>query len=309
METNRKKVREKWLANRFDLEKTRRKRQRKRGYLPRFWKLFDALIHVFGELLKLAGLYNKAHQRALDIRIRNVELRFPCLPVAFDGYRILHLTDLHLDIVPGFEDIIIKKIKNTDADICILSGDYRKDTSGHFKQVIRPMEKLVQAINAPDGIFATLGNHDTYLMMKPMSQTGINIITNETLRIEKDHQHIYITGVDDVHYYFSPAALDCLKEEINGFKIAVVHSPELYDVAAENNYDLYLCGHTHAGQICLPGGKPLITHLMNGKRFYRGLWKSGEMTGYTGSGTGTSGIPVRINTESEITLFTLKCCS
>jgi len=64
-----------------------------------------------------------------------------------------------------------------------------------------------------------------------------------------------------------------------------------------------------AGQICLPGGKPLITHLSNGKKFYKDVWKYKAMTGFTGSGTGTSGIPVRYNSKSEITLITLKRAS
>ena len=168
------------------------------------------------------------------------------------------------------------------------------------------MKKLKAGISVKNGIFATLGNHDSYLMVKPMCNMGIKILTNETIQITRNKENISITGIDDVHYYFSQEALTALSNKVEGFKIALVHSPELFDVAADNNYSLYLCGHTHAGQICLPGGKPLITHLSNGKKFYRNVWKYKAMTGFTGNGTGTSGIPVRFNSKSEIALITLK---
>jgi predicted MPP superfamily phosphohydrolase len=93
--------------------------------------------------------------------------------------------------------------------------------------------------------------------------------------------------------------------EADNYKIAIVHAPSLYDVVAANGYRLYLCGHTHGGQICLPGGRPVIVHLRHGRQFYRGLWRHEQMTGYTGQGAGTVGIPLRFNTESEITLFRL----
>ena len=304
--TDRKEIQERWLANRFNLEKTRRKRQRNKGILPRFWKLFNDLITVFGQVLKITGFYNQGLKNALDIKLKSLELFFPNLPANFHGYTILHLTDLHLDIVKNLEDKIIQILRNQHVDLCVMTGDYRRETSGEFRQILKPMEKIMAHISAKDGTLVTLGNHDTYLMVKPFMEMGFNVITNETIRIEKKSQFISITGIDDVHYYFSEDAIKALSQKTEGFKITLIHSPELYDVAAKNNYDLYLCGHTHAGQICLPGGIPLIKHLSNGKKYYKGLWKYKHMKGYTGSGTGTSGIPIRYNSDSEITLITLK---
>ncbi len=304
--TERKEIQKRWLANRFDLEKTRRKKQRNRGILPRFWKLFNNLITIFGQFLKVIGFYEQGLKNALDIKLNSFELSFPNLPGNFHGYTILHLTDLHLDIVNNLEDEIIRVLRNNHVDLCVMTGDYRRETYGEFRQILKPMKKLMAHISAKDGILLTLGNHDTYLMVKPLVKMGFNVITNETIRIEKKSQFISITGIDDVHYYYSEDAVKALSQKIEGFKITLIHSPELYDVAADNNYDLYLCGHTHAGQICLPGGIPVITHLSNGKKFYKGLWEYKNMKGYTGNGTGTSGIPVRYNSESEITLITLK---
>ena len=93
--------------------------------------------------------------------------------------------------------------------------------------------------------------------------------------------------------------------EPEGFKIALIHSPEFVDAAAENGFQLYLAGHTHGGQVCLPGGWPIITHMTRYRRYARGLWRHGEMVGYTSTGVGVSGLPVRFNTRGEVALITL----
>jgi predicted MPP superfamily phosphohydrolase len=89
---------------------------------------------------------------------------------------------------------------------------------------------------------------------------------------ERAGQKILITGTDDPYRYYTIQELRALETSGYDFKIALVHTSELYDLAAENNYDLYLCGHTHGGQICLFNGKPLITHQYEGSRFVKGLW-------------------------------------
>jgi predicted MPP superfamily phosphohydrolase len=305
--TDLKSGREIWLSKRFDLEKCRRKRQRRGAIVPKLWLIFDELINLFGVFLRVLGKYKKANELALDVKLRHISLNFPNLPEKFDGYRILHLTDLHLDIAIEFEKKIITAIQGTKADLCVITGDFRRDTKGGFEQILEPLKNLISHINVKDGIYATLGNHDTYLMVRPFENMGIRVLTNESEKIGRNGEHIHLTGVDDVHYYYTTDATKALWQDIPGFKIALVHSPELYDVAGDNEYSLYLCGHTHAGQVCLPGGKALITHLQNGKEFYKGLWKYKNMTGFTGSGTGTSGIPVRINSHSEAVIITLHC--
>ncbi|MFP4055062.1 MAG: metallophosphoesterase, partial [Phycisphaerae bacterium] len=100
--------------------------------------------------------------------------------------------------------------------------------------------------------------------------------------------------------------VDALQEASDRFTLAMVHSPEFYSQAAEAGVDLYLCGHTHAGQVCLPGGRAVITHLHRGKRYLQGLWKYRGMTGFTNSGAGCSGLPVRFFTRPEIAVLTLR---
>ena len=86
----------------------------------------------------------------------------------------------------------------------------------------------------------------------------------------------------------------------------LIHSAELADVAADAGFSLYLAGHTHGGQICLPGGIPIITHMSCHRHYASGLWRHGSMIGYTTTGIGVSGLPVRFNTRGEAVLITLR---
>ena len=142
-------------------------------------------------------------------------------------------------------------------------------------------------------------------MADPLEKMGLTMLINETCEIVRQGKSISLTGLDDPHDYYTPEAGQALCHTNDNFKIALIHTPELYDLAADNGYNLYLAGHTHGGQICLPCGIPLVLHLERGHRFSRGLWQYKKMTGYTGQGVGTVGIPIRFNTISEITLFTL----
>jgi len=143
-------------------------------------------------------------------------------------------------------------------------------------------------------------------MVEQLEEMGVTLLANETITLQKQKDTLVITGIDDPHYYFTPQVISTLNEPNEGFKIILVHTPEIYDMAADKGYRLYLCGHTHGGQICLPGGVPIITHLNFGKEYYRGLWRYNEMLGYTNSGCGSVGIPVRFNSPGEIAIIRLK---
>lgn len=295
-----------WLSTRAHLESGRYKYRSSGKRSKSRWSLFAKLLNIFVLLLKLSNLYKKGVKNAKNIHINKFTLEFPDLPEKFDGYKLLHLSDLHLDTLPGIEDIIIEKVQNLKYDLCVITGDYRKNTLGSFKQIINPLKKIVSTIKRKAGVVAILGNHDTYLMLKQFGKMGITLLANESISINKGNEKITISGIDDPFYYYTDQAVNALEEDIPGFKIALVHTSELFKIAEQNAYNLYLCGHTHGGQICLPGGIPLITHQFDGKKFYKGLWDFKNMKGYTSQGCGTSGIPIRFYSQSEITLFTLK---
>ncbi len=272
----------------------------------RFWQLFKLLIKLFGTLLKLTGLYQRGRRNALDIRLTRLDLAFPELPAAFDGFTILQLTDLHVDALPEALAAARKHAAEVEVDLCVLTGDYRYRVQGPHEQILPDMRELVAAVRARHGICAILGNHDCADMVPAFEALGITMLINESLSLERGGEAIHLTGTDDVHYFYSGAARTALGEAPNGFRIALVHSPELADVAAGSGFQLYLTGHTHGGQICLPGGRPILTHLSCHRRYARGLWRHGGMQGYTSTGVGISALPVRFNNRGEVVLITLR---
>jgi predicted MPP superfamily phosphohydrolase len=306
-EQKRKEKRIIWAANRsvLELDKFKRKQSGKRSKSR--WNLFRKLLKIFVFILKTTGYYRKGYGNAKHIIPKQIKLKFRNLLKAFDGYKILHLSDLHLDSIPGFAGLIIDKIKDLEYDICLMTGDYRKGESGSFNSIMKPFMILTKNINAKDGIFAVLGNHDTYLMSQYEEESGTTLLVNESIEIEKEGQKILITGTDDPFRYYTEQALLALetKHLKHPFKICLVHTSELFKLAEENKYDLYLCGHTHGGQICLPGGIPIISHQFEGKNFTKGKWNYKTLTGYTSKGAGVSGIPVRFNCYGEVTVIEL----
>lgn len=294
-----------WATTRSILETDIYKRKRSGKKSKSHWNLFVKLLNGFEFGLKVLGLYEKGIENAKNVKVHTVKLYFPNLPPAFEGYRILHLSDLHIDSIPDFDRILIDKIKDLEYDLCVLTGDYRKSTAGGFKGIMRPMYRLSRYLRPKDTTLAILGNHDTYLMSNYEEQLNVNMLINENAVIERGKEKIMITGTDDPFRYYTDQAIAALESTNGDFKIALIHTAELIDIAEANHYDLYLCGHTHGGQICLPNGKPLITHQFEGNNFYSGQWKYKSMTGYTSLGCGVSGLPVRFNSTGEIALIEL----
>ena len=294
-----------WAVNRSVMENMGLSLKKSGRKSKSHWNLFVVLLKFFALLLKITGYYKKGYGNAKTISVNEITLKYPNLPSAFNGFRILHLSDLHIDSIPGFAAHIIDKVITLKFDCCLLTGDYRRDINGSFNHILKPLHILSKYIRAPFGTFAVLGNHDTYLMARYEHESGLELLVNESVEIIKNGEKILISGTDDPFNFFTEDALLSLETKGYDFKIAMVHTPELAKVASKNKYDLYLCGHTHGGQICLKEGAPLISHQFEGKQFNHGLWNIGKMTGYTSKGAGVSGMPVRFNCAAEITLFTL----
>lgn len=299
--------RRQWASARAELEKDDYKHKRFGIIKKSHWTLFERLVRFFGFFLKIGRIYKRGHKNARNVVVNEYHFLFDDLPPAFERYRLVHLTDLHLDCIPGIEETISNILGTIDYDFCVITGDYREKTHGPYKQIVEPMRRVIEAIDAPDGKVAILGNHDTFRMVDEFEKMGLRVLVNETVHIERNGEKIHITGVDDPNTYYTEAAMEAVQKTNDGFKILLAHSPEMWDLAQQNHFHLYLTGHTHGGQICLPGGIPLITHLKNGRRFYRGRWQVNGMIGFTSQGCGASGIPVRFNTQSEIAVITLRC--
>lgn len=262
---------------------------------------------ILKNFFSILGLYDKGVKNALDVRVTPVTFHFENLPEAFDGYTILFMSDFHLDGLDGLTEKLGSMVEKTPVDLCILGGDYRTKVYGSFSRALLRLVRLVRKVQATDGIYAVLGNHDCLEMIGILEKRGVRFLVNDSAQIERDGEKIWIAGVDDPFYYEGDD-LESAFEEIpeDGFSILVSHAPRIYREAADYSPGLYLCGHTHAGQIQLPVIGPVITHSMAPRRFAHGRWRYRGMQGYTSSGVGVSGIPVRFNCRGELALITLR---
>jgi len=301
--------RNEWRKLRLRIENKKEKHSTRGGREIRHWDQFSTLIGYFRAGLKLFGLYRRGVRNALDIRLTHLELSFAQLPADFDGFRILQLSDLHFDALPETTEAACKLVSDLEVDLCVLTGDYCQRIGGPFDHILPDFQDLVSRISANDGVYAVLGNHDRADMVDAIEDMGVTVLINESSSITRGNSEIYITGTDDVHYYYTNASNAALEAAPSGFKIALVHSAELADVAADNDFDLYLAGHTHGGQVCLPSGRPIITHMARFRRYASGLWRHGPMVGYTSTGVGISVLPVRYFSRGEVVLLTLRSAS
>jgi hypothetical protein len=144
-------------------------------------------------------------------------------------------------------------------------------------------------------------------MVPDLEDAGLTMLVNDAHAVTKEGDRLWLVGVDDPHYYRVHDLEAAFREVSPGaFSIFLAHSPEAYREAAARGAALYLCGHTHGGQICTPAGIPLFTHCRAPRRLAAGLWRHQFMQGYTSRGLGPSGVPLRFNCPGEITLITLR---
>ncbi len=270
---------------------------------PENWYSSHALIRY---LLKLSGLYWRGRKNTLNFRIQQNDLVLQHLPPIFDGFTLLHLSDLHVDMHPESTQALIRQLARLDYDICVLTGDYRAWTFGAIDKAMDGMRALREVLNKP--VYAVLGNHDSIRMVPELEDMGIQVLLNESTLIEREGESFYLAGIDDAHYYrvdnIEKAADSIPAESVS---LLLSHTPEVYLQAAHAGFDVFLCGHTHGGQICLPGGYPLTLDARCPRTLGAGRWEHNGMQGYTSVGAGSSIVEVRLNCLPEITLHHLRC--
>jgi predicted MPP superfamily phosphohydrolase len=256
-------------------------------------------------VLKMTGMYWRGRKNTERIQIRHNYIKREDVPPNFEGFTILQLSDLHADMNPGPMRRLVELLGQMEYDLCVLTGDFRGKTFGPFEEALENMAPLLPHLKGP--VYGVLGNHDTIRMLPALEEMGIRMLLNECETIERSDQRIHLAGVDDAHYYradnIEKAAGQIPPDE---FSILLSHTPEIYRQAAHADFSLILSGHTHGGQICLPGSIPFTLDSVLPRRFGAGAWQYHTMAGYTSVGAGASIVAVRFNCPPEITLHHLQ---
>ncbi|MBI3198290.1 MAG: metallophosphoesterase family protein [Rhodospirillales bacterium] len=296
-----------WAASRRDIEQSRywispvsrRTRWRK--------AVFNRLLAAFGLGLRLTPLYARGRRNALDLKRIDIEMALPGLPLSFDGYRILQVSDTHLDAFPALVDPARRLLAGLEVDMLALTGDVHGAPPAPIAYSVDLLMQALQDVHVRGPRLAVLGNHDPVEMAALLEEKGFDVLVNRSRVLERGGERLRVTGLDDVHNFYTDAARAAFEDHDGEYRIALVHSAEMADFADQAGYALYLSGHTHGGQICLPGGRPVITQLTRCRHAAAGLWRQGRMAGYTSAGLGVSDPPVRFNSRGEVTVITLRC--
>jgi hypothetical protein len=244
--------------------------------------------------------------RFLGIRptVRTVEHIVPLTHGGRDLFRlrIAFASDFHAGAATDPEVLLgaVAALHRAAPDVLLLGGDYISVHPTHVDW----LAPILGSIPAPLGRFAVLGNHDHWLdaayVIRKLEEAGVQVLVNRGVRLPAPYEHVWICGLDD-DCAGRPDAAAALAGA-HGVRILLMHSPSaLLDVDGEH-FDLALCGHTHGGQIALPGGIPIVVPKGSLSRKYaRGRFELGEgRTMIVSVGLGCSGFPLRIFADPEI---------
>ncbi len=262
--------------------------------------------------IRLSGFHSMGLRNMRALRVVEHEVVLSRLLRPLDGLRILQLTDLHLDLLPGFEAVIMEKLNFLSWDLAVITGDYRNFNAGDTTpcmEALRPIVEILLERSQIQGIppLATLGNHDDGAMTDDLEAMGLRVLLNESVSIEAEGVRLWLAGIDDSADFQSYDIGQAIEGIPEGEAVVLLsHAPDACLEAAAAGIDYMMCGHTHGGQICLPGGIALLTRTGAPRKCVVGPWREGDLQGYTSRGTGACGAPYRFNCPPEITIHTLR---
>lgn len=249
----------------------------------------------------------------------DIEIFLPRLPIEFDGYTVLQLSDLHTSRYGKREQIVADLIKSLPIpDLVVITGDLVHTSKG-----IPPFLRVTDGVKGRDGIFAVFGNSEHKNGIRPaafsklLSDSGIQPLLNSHCLIARGGKQIALVGVDD------PVSLrDCMEDGLEGlddsiFKVLLMHSPDGIAEAVVRGIDLTLSGHTHGGQVKFPLFGAPYTHSTLGRRMSNGYYagsnlkriigiRPGRSQLYVTRGLGVSGVALRFLCRPELTRITLR---
>lgn len=243
------------------------------------------------------------------------EIRLRRWPERLNGFKIALLSDFHWDPYFSIHPIraAISMVNGEAPDLVALTGDFATlPTFGPKAQgaaAAEPCAEMLRAIKAPHGVWAVLGNHDTFTdpdrVTSALRGQGISVLINQSIPIERDGARFWLAGVDDV--LGKTADLDQTVHDIPPEEATVLmaHEPDYADHVARHPIDLQLSGHSHGGQIRLPFLPPMYLPQL-GRKYVWGLYRVRSLTLYTNPGLGTIEFPARLNCPPEVTMLTIR---
>ena len=264
------------------------------------------LKHVLAALAGIAGLGALAYARRIEpgvVDVKPLRLALKRLDPAFDGFRIVHIGDIHWGRwMDGARLATIIALVNAQGpDLVAITGDFVSEFGSYDSAALAA---ALRGLRSREATVAVLGNHDYW---GPRGADPVRrLLSNAVCTLRRGDAALHIAGVDDV--VFQRARLDRVLAALpaDGAAILLAHEPDFADIsAATGRFDLQLSGHSHGGQVRLPWlGAPILPK--HGHRYPDGLYWVNGMLQHTTRGLGVANLPVRFNCRPEIAVITLR---
>ena len=241
-------------------------------------------------------------------RVVTRQVRVTGLPAAFDGFRIAHLSDLHVgSLTPRSWGMRWARAANAAApDLAVVTGDLVTSGSAYTREIADVLGEL----RAPHGVFSSMGNHDYFgeeeRLVDALRGRGVKVLRNEGVVLDRGGARLWLAAIDDTWTRRDDLGR-ALAERPDGVPtVLLAHDPNRFDQAADAGVELVLSGHTHGGQVAVP----FLARTLNAARFpYKyslGVYERGASTLYVHPGLGTTGPPFRLGAAPEVTVLVLR---
>jgi uncharacterized protein len=256
-------------------------------------------------LIFLVSIYSHKIE-PIWFEINQIELALPKLDRAFNGYRIVQISDLHAGdgIDRSHLEKVVAAVNAQNPDLVVITGDHVSRKPRQHVELLDTLAKL----HPRDRTISVLGNHDVYNDAEPirqaLRQAGVTLLENTISTIERGRATLHIAGVGDVFAEQARLAEVLAKVPATGAAIMLAHEPDFADeAAATGRFALQLSGHSHGGQIRLPFYNGYLPDFA--RNYPLGRYQVGQMIQYTNKGIGTIKIYARFNCRPEISVFNL----
>ncbi len=244
------------------------------------------------------------------LRIDRATVAVPHLPPAFRGLTVAFVTDLHHGRFVSAVDVsdVVRTTLALSPDLVVLGGDYNGDVVGEAKHIAPCLDRL-SPLAAPLGVYGVLGNHDNWrgrtATQAAMRRAHVEELTNAGVWLRRGGDRLRLGGVDDLWTGTADVAAALGDATADDAVLLVSHNPDLAETVRDRRVGLMLSGHTHGGQVVVPGyGAPVLPSRY-GQKYARGLVEAPATQVYVSAGTGMSGIGMRVNCRPEVSLLTL----
>jgi hypothetical protein len=242
------------------------------------------------------------------VRVREIEIALDDLPKAFDGYRVAHLSDLHIGshCPRSRAEGWVARVNRLDVDLAVLTGDYVSSGVAFHEDIAR----VLVAIRAKDGTVAVMGNHDYFGDGEPLigllRKGGVRVLRNERMSLERNGERVTLAGVDDTWTRRANISKTLDGHHPGEPLVVLAHDPKLFPELARRGAALVLSGHTHWGQVAVPFLSTRYNFSRLSYRYHSGIYREGGSTLYIHPGLGTTGPPIRLGVAPEITVLRLR---